>query len=139
MNKNLLLLATVATIGIAGIAPAQEASQAPDAQTEAEAPGADVSVLDTGEPVAEDGAGETQETYIRSTHGDWAIQCLPVQEGPEPCQMYQLLKDENGGNVANVAIVPALAPDQRVVVGMSLTGFTAAFEEITALEQPGQQ
>ena len=38
-------------------------------------------------------------------------------------------------NVANVTIVPALAPDQRVTVTMSLSGFTAAFDEITELEE----
>jgi invasion protein IalB len=38
------------------------------------------------------------------------------------------------GNVANVTIVPALAPDQRVTVAMSLSGFTAAFDEITSLQ-----
>ena len=42
------------------------------------------------------------------------------------------------GNVANVTIVPALAPDQLVTVAMSLSGFTAAFEEITALQGQGQ-
>ncbi|SHH74617.1 Invasion protein IalB, involved in pathogenesis [Marivita hallyeonensis] len=212
MNKHLLLLATIATVGFAGMSAAQDDTQTPEAETEAPVSQSDLSVLDTGEPVAEPGADGRQETYVRSTHGDWAIQCLPVQEGPEPCQMYQLLRDENGGsvaevslfrlnnggqvaaggtfvvpletlltekmtirvdsgqakrydfsfcttvgcyarvgftaddvasfrrgNAANVTIVPALAPDQRVTVTMSLSGFTAAFEEITALEEAAQQ
>ena len=206
MINRLFLLSTVASLTLAGFVAAQET-----ASEEAETPSTDVSVLDTGEPVAEPGAGRSDDTYVRSTHGDWAVQCLRLEEGPEPCQMYQLLKDENGGNVAevslfkitgdeqieaggtfivpletllteklnirvdsgqakrydfsfcttvgcyarvgftsedvaafrrgsvaNVTIVPALAPDQRVTVGMSLSGFTAAFEELTELEAARQ-
>lgn len=213
MIKPLFLLTTVASLTLAGWATAQETtSDAEPTETEAPAPNADLSVLDTGEPVGDTTApGRGDETYVKSTHGDWAVQCLRVAEGPEPCQMYQLLKDENGGsvaevsifrltnggqvaaggtyvvpletlltekltmrvdsgqakrydfsfcttvgcyarvgftnddvaafrrgNVANVTIVPALAPDQKVNVTMSLTGFTAAFDEITELEQQRQ-
>ncbi|MBO6885934.1 MAG: invasion associated locus B family protein [Marivita sp.] len=203
MTKPLLLLTTIASFAFAGAVMAQDTA-APEG-TEAPAANADLSVLDTGEPVAEPSAKDG--TYVKTTHGDWSIQCLRVPEGPEPCQMYQLLKDQNGGNVAevsifrvpqggqvaaggtfvvpletllteklnvrvdsgqakrydfsfcttvgcyarvgfvaedvaafrrgnvaNVTIVPALAPDQRVTVAMSLSGFTAAFEEITALQ-----
>mgnify|MGYP006276538093 CR=1 FL=1 len=35
------------------------------------------------------------------------------------------------GAVANVSIVPAAAPDQRVNLEMSLTGFTAGFEAVS--------
>jgi invasion protein IalB len=194
-------------MAFSGAVLAQDSTTAED--TQAPAATADVSDLDTGEPVAE--ANPDNNSYIKTTHGDWAIQCLRVQEGPEPCQMYQLLRDQNGGsvaevsifrvpnggqvsaggtfivpletlltqklnirvdsgqakrydfsfctqigcyarvgftdedvaafrrgNVANVTIVPALAPDQLVTVAMSLSGFTAAFEEITALQGQGQ-
>ncbi|KAA8605591.1 invasion protein [Salipiger aestuarii] len=151
------------------------------------------------------------ETYIKTSHGDWQLQCLRVPEGTDaedPCQMYQLLKDGNGGNVAEVSlfrlenggqvaaggtfvvpletlltqklsvavdgaqakrydfsfctqvgcyarvgftadeiaqfkagntakitIAPALAPDQKVELTMSLAGFTAAIEETSQLRQ----
>lgn len=204
MSNPLFLLTAIAGLTIGGIALAQENTATEGA--DAPAANADISVLDTGEPVND--AASNDNTYVKATHGDWAVQCLRVQEGPEPCQMYQLLKDANGGNVAevsifrlinggqveaggtfvvpletllteklnvrvdsgqakrydfsfcttvgcyarvgftaedvasfrrgnvaNVTIVPALAPDQRVNVTMSLTGFTAAYDEITALEQ----
>ena len=204
MSNPLFLLTAIAGLTIGGIALAQETTATEGA--DAPAANADISVLDTGEPVND--AASNDNTYVKATHGDWAVQCLRVQEGPEPCQMYQLHKDENGGNVAevsifrlinggqveaggtfvvpletllteklnvrvdsgqakrydfsfcttvgcyarvgftaedvasfrrgnvaNVTIVPALAPDQRVNVTMSLTGFTAAYDEITALEQ----
>ena len=38
------------------------------------------------------------------------------------------------GSKATVSIVPALAPDQRVEVTMSLSGFTASFEKTTVAE-----
>jgi len=39
------------------------------------------------------------------------------------------------GAVANITIVPALAPDQKVTVPMSLSGFTAAFDAVSAVSQ----
>lgn len=38
------------------------------------------------------------------------------------------------GNEATLTIVPALAPDQKVVLTMSLSGFTASFDKTTVLE-----
>lgn len=38
------------------------------------------------------------------------------------------------GAVAKVTIVPALAPDQKVVLDMSLTGFTKAFDVATPMQ-----
>ncbi|CUH77316.1 invasion associated locus B family protein [Tropicibacter naphthalenivorans] len=39
------------------------------------------------------------------------------------------------GAKAKVTIVPALAPDQKVEVEMSLTGFTAAYDQASSLNQ----
>ena len=39
------------------------------------------------------------------------------------------------GSAAKITIVPALAPDQKVELDMSLSGFTAAFEETSRLNQ----
>ena len=207
MTQRLFLLSTLASLVFAGWVSAQEAEEPEDGESS----NADVNLLDTGEPVGDPSAAGGDDTYVRSTHGDWAIQCLRVEEGAEPCQMYQLLRDEHGGsvaevsifkltgsnqveaggtfivpletllteklnirvdsgqakrydfsfcttvgcysrvgftgedvaafrrgNVANVTIVPALAPDQRVTVGMSLSGFTAAFDELAELEAARQ-
>ena len=156
-----------------------------------------------GEPVEAEGPQPGQQ-YIRDTFGDWALRCLRVEDGPEPCQLYQLLLNEEGNPLVEVliiplpaggeavagativvpletqlteqlvltidgsdarrypfdfctqagcvarfgmsqgqidqfkrgasgtlTIVPAAAPDQRVVLTMSLTGFTAGFEATT--------
>lgn len=63
--------------------------------------------LTLGEPQGDAAAAAKPETYIKTTHGDWQLQCLRVPEGTDaedPCQMYQLLKDGNGGNVAEVSL-----------------------------------
>lgn len=39
------------------------------------------------------------------------------------------------GNEAKFTIVPALAPDQKVELSMSLTGFTAGFDKVSIVEQ----
>lgn len=55
-------------------------------------------------------AAETEESnigrpYTLETHGDWEIRCLKAPEGqPDPCSIYQLLKDDKGNEVAEVAI-----------------------------------
>lgn len=52
-------------------------------------------------------------TYTAETHGDWEIRCIRAEEGmPEPCQMYQLLLDAEGGAVAefNIFDVPDEGP-----------------------------
>jgi invasion protein IalB len=189
-------------------APAEAA--APEAPAEAPATGeaATDPGLDLGEPV-EGEAAEPQpgQAYVREEFGDWSLRCLRVAEGEEPCQLYQLLQDQEGNSVAEISlfplpegqpaaagativtpletllteeltlsvdggaarrypftfcnpagcvarvgftpeevqqfragsaaqltIVPAAAPDQTVDLAISLTGFTAGFENATVLE-----
>ena len=190
-------------------APATETQEVEIPATQEEQP---ESVFNLGEPVDENGnpiAAEPTEPqpgqqYLQSTHGDWDVRCLKTEGGEDPCQMYQLLSDQEGNDVAEIAIVPlegggqaaagativapletllteqitlridggqarrfpfnfcnvggcvtrlglgeqdlalfrrgnaatlsmvpAAAPDQTVTVTMSLTGFTAAIEEIS--------
>lgn len=162
----------------------------------------------TGDAAQADGAQKPADgpgtTYVASTHGDWAVQCVRTEDGSDPCQMYQLLKDQTGNNIADISlfplpdgnkaaagatimvpletlltknmmikvdssepkaypftfcaqagcfsrvgltkeelaqykrgskatmsIVPVAAPDQRVDVNISLSGFTAAYDEVT--------
>ena len=39
------------------------------------------------------------------------------------------------GAAAKVTVIPALAPDQQVTVNMSLSGFTAAYDNVSSLRQ----
>lgn len=210
MKKPLLLLSLIAAMGGAPAFAQSDDAAAPAAEAPASDPDSQIGGgLDLGE---ETGAAPAQQegprTYIKETFNDWALQCIEVPEGGDVCQMYQLLKDANGSNVAEVSIfqlanggravaggtfvvpletlltqklsisvdggaerrfdfsfcapvgcyarvgftgediqrfkagakavvtiVPALAPDQKVNVDMSLSGFTAAFDQTSQLNQ----
>lgn len=57
--------------------------------------------------VGEDAGGEPQlgQTYVKEQSGDWEIRCIR-SETPEadPCQLYQLLKEENGNPLAEISL-----------------------------------
>ncbi|MEM9845268.1 MAG: invasion associated locus B family protein [Pseudomonadota bacterium] len=193
-------------------APAQD-----DAVTEETAPEdvtTDGATEDAGEDAQADVAGELDLgrnveddlSYVKDQYGDWQLQCFRTETGEDPCQMYQLLREEAGnpiaefsvfrlpgndqavagatlvvplgtllseglkisvddgplkvynyafcaiggcfarvgfteqdiesfkaGNTAKLTIVPAQAPDQVVEITASLSGFTAAFNEVTVV------
>ncbi|MDO6584595.1 invasion associated locus B family protein [Salipiger sp. 1_MG-2023] len=98
-----LLWALPLALSLAGVPALAQDSATP---AEDAAPiGGGLSIGETEAP--ETAAGAKPETYIKTTHGDWQMQCLRVPEGTDaedPCQMYQLLKDGNGGNVAEVSL-----------------------------------
>lgn len=214
MPKILPIFSLITALGLAGAAFAQEAAtpitdaQEP-ASTEAEAAPAEAadsaapkSGLDMGQKVEED------RTYVKETFGDWDLNCFRSDAEQDPCQMFQLLREEAGnpiaevsifrlpagaqatagatvvvplgtllseglkvsvdggtaksymfrfcslvgcyaqigltdediasfkaGKSASVQIVPAQAPDQKVDIKMSLSGFTAAFDNTSVLQQ----
>lgn len=159
--------------------------------------------LALGEPVPDPNAPGT--SYIKETNGDWEVRCIRTEDGSNPCQAYQLLKDQGGntvaeftifelpegekatagatiavpletlltqqitfkidggearrypfswcsnvgcfsrvgftapeiaafkaGSKATLTIVPAMAPDQQVVLTLSLSGFTAGYDSAAA-------
>ncbi len=118
-------LALVLTLGLAGFASAQEtptpADPAVPAATtpapvigDAVTPAADG--LAIGEEVPVDGAGAT---YTQEVFGDWALNCVRSEEGDDPCQLYQLLKDDAGNAVAEVSLF-ALPAGQQAVAGATI-------------------
>lgn len=123
----------------------------PATAQEAEAPAAEEeqppSVFNLGEPVDENGdpvAPEPQEPqpgqqYLREVFNDWALRCLKVAEGEDPCQMYQLLNDADGNSVAEIAIVP-LADAGQAVAGATIVVplDTLLTEQITLRVDGGQ-
>ncbi|MGJ8622472.1 MAG: invasion associated locus B family protein [Yoonia sp.] len=47
------------------------------------------------------------QPYIREEFGDWALRCVRAPEGTEdPCNLYQLLRDDDGVAVAEFSIFP---------------------------------
>lgn len=200
MHHLLTRISIIAALAVAGPAFAQDTTtpqtDAPQAQAPAD-PG-----LALGETVTD--GPQPGQTYVREVSGDWSLECLKVEEGEEPCQIFQTLTDGEGNQVANmrifklpagaqaeagalvavpletlltaqltitvdgaqakrypfsvcdrqgcyarigltaediasykrgasatVTLVPFVAPDERVEVKLSLSGFTAGYDKVT--------
>jgi invasion protein IalB len=44
------------------------------------------------------------ETYSLSEHGDWSLRCVKTEDPQDPCQLYQLLQDQDGNSVAEISM-----------------------------------
>lgn len=74
--------------------------------------------LDMGTEVAVADAVGTP--YIRDTFGDWSLRCLRAEEGQDdPCQLYQLLNDDEGNSVAEISMFP-LPDGGRAAAGATI-------------------
>lgn len=210
MNNVTRMLALALSLGFGTAALAQETTtEAPaEGTTEAPEPAANTEAgqLNMGtEPGQTAAAGGPGSIYVAAKHGDWEQRCVKKEDGSDPCQLYQLLKDgsgnavaeismfalpaggeaaagatiiapletlltealriqvdgsqgkvypftwcdENGcvarvgftaaevegfkkGSKATLTIVPAVAPDQKVNLNISLSGFTAGYDAVAA-------
>lgn len=110
----LVAAAFVATLSTQVIAQDADAP-AVEGETTAEEATPDTQ-FDLGAPVGED-APQAGQPYVREAFGDWALRCLFAPEGPDPCQMYQLLLNEDDTPVAEISIVP-LAPGGDAQAGV---------------------
>lgn len=95
-----------------------EGETAPDAETgettDTEQPRADG--LSTG--VAAGPA--VGSTYQVSKHGDWELRCIKAGEGQkDPCQLYQLLRDQQGNSVAEINLFN-MPPDDKLAAGATI-------------------
>lgn len=70
--------------------------------------------------MGQDANTQAVEPYVKEEHGDWQMQCFKVEEGNDPCQLYQLLKDEQGTDVAEVAMF-RLPEGGQAVAGATVT------------------
>lgn len=203
-------LAAAAGLGLLVLsgAQAQDAATPPAEPSAAPAP-IDLSM---GQEVKDAASGvlasaetaEPGQTYLAGNFEVWEQRCVKTEDGSDPCQLYQLLRDEGGGPVAEISIfdlpagvqaaagatviapletlltanmqiaidsgtakiypftfcaaigciarigltaeevdqfrkgtgarmtiVPAVAPDQKVELNISLSGFTAGFKAVT--------
>lgn len=101
-------------------AAAQEAA-APAPAAEAPATGTPASPVDElslGDPAgpAPDGPGTT---YVPATFDAWEQRCIRTEDGSDPCQLYQLLKDSAGNSVAEISVF-GLPPGQKAVAGATI-------------------
>ncbi|MBM7067422.1 invasion associated locus B family protein [Actibacterium sp. 188UL27-1] len=79
--------------------------------------GEDVNTGDSDAQAPETGPGSV---YQKEISGDWEVRCVRVEEGQiEPCNLYQLLKDESGNNVAEITMF-ALPPGNEAAAGAQI-------------------
>jgi invasion protein IalB len=120
---HLLKPLAIGALIIAGTtATAQETNAdtaAPTTETTTDAPAADVAAdLNMGTEVTDTAAVGTP--YVREAFGDWALRCLVAEEGTaDPCQLYQLLNDQDGNSVAEISMFP-LPAGNRAAAGATI-------------------
>lgn len=111
MRSHLIPLVAAITLGLT----AQGFAQTPPAPTES--PAAPATDLSTGETVATEPA--LGDTYVAEMFGDWAMRCVRTENAQDPCQLYQLLMDQNGNSVAEFSLFP-LPEGQQAAAGASI-------------------
>ena len=52
------------------------------------------------------------ETYLAAGFDAWEQRCVKTEDGSDPCQLYQLLKDKDGNSVAEINLFPLPAGGQ---------------------------
>ncbi|MCX7888266.1 MAG: invasion associated locus B family protein [Rhodobacteraceae bacterium] len=113
MNFTIRPLALLIALGLGGMATAQSAD-APAGGAPAADTAGDPAAFSTGQEV-----GGVGETYTKETFGDWQLNCIRTADGSDPCQLYQLLKDDKGNPVAEVNLT-ALKPGGEAVAGATI-------------------
>lgn len=97
----------------------------------------DGGALSLGEPEqVADGPGST---YIAATNGDWEVRCIRVDEGTDPCQMYQALFTEEGEAVAEIVMFNLPPGGEAVAAAEIVTPLgTILTQQITMSVDAGQ-
>ena len=129
-------LALVLALGLGSAAVAQETAapatpEAPAAPTAPAAPAAPA--VPPSEPA---GPGSL---YLKATHGDWQLRCVKAEQGEDPCQLYQLLKDQQGNSVSEIAIFPLPAGQQAAAGATIITPLETLLTENVILQVDSQQ
>lgn len=60
------------------------------------------------------------KVYVKDTQGDWTVRCYHTKDNKDPCEMFQILKDDKGNSVAEYSLVPLPAGGQAVA-GATIT------------------
>jgi invasion protein IalB len=104
--------------------PAAPASDATAPAADAATPATDAPAADATAPAADAAAPAAPQqpesnTYVKATYDSWEMQCIKTKDGKDPCQMYQVIKDANGGNVADISLF-GLPAGGKAVAGATI-------------------
>jgi invasion protein IalB len=114
-----ILAAALATSALAQTTDAPAADPAPADAVTTDAPAAGAPAAASGLSLGEE-VTDVGQNYTREEFDAWQLNCMKVEAGkPEPCQLYQLLKDADGNSVAEINIV-ALKPGGDAVMGATI-------------------
>ncbi|WP_415635621.1 invasion associated locus B family protein, partial [Paracoccus aminovorans] len=61
------------------------------------------------------GEPKVGQPYVKSTNGDWTLRCMKTDNGKDPCELFQLLKDQNDSPVAEASVIPMTGNVQAVI------------------------
>ncbi len=93
---------------MAPLAQAQTAPAPAPAAPAATAPATTADTTTTPAPAAPAAtaapASNVGQSYVKSTSGDWDVRCVHAADGKDPCDLYQLLKDDKGNSVARFSL-----------------------------------
>lgn len=114
------ILTLLLALGLAAPLSAQEAADTTG--TEPAAENSETTETATEQPVSPAVAQEpvADEPYVKESFGDWQLRCVKVAEGPEPCQLYQLLEDKETGNPIMEITLLALPEGSEAVAGATV-------------------
>lgn len=116
-----LTLALALTSALTLPAFAQEATTTEAPAAEAPATGAPAAPAPAGTDLSmgSEAPPAAPEPYVKSTHGDWQLRCMRTENGSDPCEIYQLLKDAKGNSVAEVTMI-SLPEGGQAAVGATV-------------------
>jgi invasion protein IalB len=86
---------------IAALAALPLGAQTTEPPAPATGDGASAGDLSLGQEVNSGGIGDT---YTAAKFEDWEQRCVRTESGADPCQLYKLLKDAEGNNVAEFTV-----------------------------------
>lgn len=118
LPRKLALSLGLAAFALAPMAYAQETAPAEPAPADvvADAPTADNLSMGTAPAAEEGGIGSN---YVAATFEQWEQRCVKTEDGSDPCQLYQLLKDQTGNAVAEISLF-ALPDGGQAVAGATV-------------------
>ena len=120
MPKFLTTISMIALLAMTHGVSAQDTATTTEGDAVATAATAEADPKPEDLSLGEEATPTQAQPYIKAEHGDWKLQCFPVDEGDEPCQLYQLLKDEQGTDVAEIALF-RLPSGGKAIAGATVT------------------
>lgn len=135
MSRSTPLLTLALALLLAGPAAAQET---PSPENPPVAPPVDDgTAFSTGEQ--EPGEIPDGGLYVVDVKGDWEIRCVKTPDGFDPCQIYQLLNDQNGNPTAEVTIVNLADAGDAVAGATILTPLETLLTQLVTVQIDGGQ